>query len=152
MRLEPGGAYRLDRRRFFHAAAGTAAAASATGALAWPARSAAHGGGGGDEDLTSPPPKPIPGGSQIPNGPFIHVFAPGDPTITLPFTGIPLEGLDVEPSTLTDFRGFSAVAFHVGTATGSDGRTYNFETDMRAFRGAYVDSAGMRRFGNFALI
>jgi hypothetical protein len=151
MKLEPGSAYRLDRRRFFQAAAGTAAAASATGALAWPARSAAHGDDDVD-DLTSPPPKPIPGGFQIPGGPFIHVFAPGDPTVTLPFTGVALEGFDVDRSTLTDFRGLSAVAFHVGTATGSDGQTYNLETDMRAFQGAYVDSAGMRRFGNFALI
>jgi hypothetical protein len=151
MKLQPGSAYRLDRRRFFQAAAGTAAAASATGALAWPAPSGAHD-DDDDDDLTSPPPKPIPGGSQIPGGPFIHVFAPGDPRVTLPFTGIPLEGFDVDPSTLTDFRGFSAVAYHVGTATGSDGRTYNLETDMRAFQGVYVDSAGTRRFGRFALI
>jgi hypothetical protein len=150
MKLESGSAYTLDRRRFFKAAAGTAAAASATGALTWPARSGAH--DGDDDDLSSPPPKPIPGGSQIPNGPFIHVFAPGDPTVTLPFTGIPLEGFDVEPSTLTDFRGLSAVAYHVGTVTGSDGQTYNLETDMRAFEGAYVDSTGTRRFGKFALI
>jgi hypothetical protein len=150
MELAPRSAYRLDRRRLFQAAAGTAAAAGATGALAWPTHSAAH--GGDDDDLISPPPKPIPGGSQIPGGPFIHVFAPGDPSVTLPFTGIPLEGFDVDPSTLTDFRGFSAVAFHVGTATGSDGKTYNLETDMRAFQGAYVDTAGTRRFGRFALI
>jgi hypothetical protein len=150
MKLQPGTAYRLDRRRFFQAAAGTAAAASATGALAWPARSPAH--GDDDDDLTSPPPNPIPGGSQIPDGPFIHVFAPGDPAVTLPFTGVRLEGFGVEPSTLTDFRGLSAVAYHVGTATGSDGVTYNLETDMRAFQGVYVDSKGMRRFGSFALI
>ena len=150
MKLDSGSAYRLDRRRFFQAAAGTAAAAGATGALAWPARSAAH--DDDIDDLTSPPPKPIPGGFQIPDGPFIHVFAPGDPSVTLPFTGVTLEGFDVDPSTLTDFRGFSAVAFHVGTATGSDGRTYNLETDMRAFRGAYIDSTGTRRFGKFALI
>ena len=61
-------------------------------------------------------------------------------------------GFDVDPSTITDFRGFSAAAFHVGSATGSDGATYNLETDLRAFRGTYVAAGGIRRFGKFALI
>jgi hypothetical protein len=61
-------------------------------------------------------------------------------------------GFDVDPTTIVDFRGFSAVAFHVGTATGSDGKTYNLETDIRAFDGAYVASDGVRRFGKFAMI
>ena len=42
--------------------------------------------------------------------------------MTLPFSGGQLQGLDVEPTTIRDFTGFSAVAFHVGTATGSDAR------------------------------
>jgi hypothetical protein len=61
-------------------------------------------------------------------------------------------GFDVEPGTITDRRGFSAVAYHAGTATGSDGATYNLETDIRAFAGTYVASDGVRRIGNFALI
>ena len=60
---------------------------------------------------------------------------PGPTDVTLPFTGGQLQGLDVEPTTIRDFNGFSAVAFHVGTATGSDGTRYDLETDMRAFRG-----------------
>jgi hypothetical protein len=44
------------------------------------------------------------------------------------------------------------VAFHVGTATASDGTTLNLETDLRAFRGNYVDATGSRRFGTFAFI
>jgi hypothetical protein len=100
---------------------------------------------------TDAPPKPIPGGGfDIP--PLIHVFAPGDPSVTLPFTQGTLQGLDVEPATLTDFKGFSAVAFHVGTATGRDGTAYDLETDVRAFRGRYVDVTGARRFGTFAFI
>jgi hypothetical protein len=149
MALRYESAPALSRRRLFQAAAGTAAAASATGSLSWAGSASAH----GDKDnLTSPPPKPIPGGIQIPDGPLLHVFAPGDPTVTLPFTGFTLQGFDVEPSTITDFRGFSAVAFHVGTATGNDGRTYNLETDMRAFQGSFVDSTGERRFGTFGFI
>jgi hypothetical protein len=98
------------------------------------------------------PPKPIPGGIQIPKGPQIHVWQAGDPSVTLPFSGATLMGLDVEPSTITDRSGFSALAYHAGKATGSDGATYNLETDIRAFAGAYVDSDGVRRFGKFALI
>jgi hypothetical protein len=102
------------------------------------------------ERATDVPPKPIPGGFNIP--PVIHVFAPGDPAVTLPFTGLTPGGFDVEPATLTDFKGFSAVAFHVGTATGRDGTAYNLETDLRTFRGNYVDATGTRRFGTFAFI
>ena len=61
--------------------------------------------------------------------------------MTLPFTGFQLEGFDVEPSTITDFGGSSAVAFHVGTAEGSDGKAYNLETDIRAFEGEYSSTA-----------
>ena len=83
------------------------------------------------------PPNPIPGGAFDVGPPLgvLHVFAPGDPSITLPFTGLTLGGFDVEPYTITDFRGSSALAFHVGTARGSDGKTYNLETDIRAFEG-----------------
>jgi hypothetical protein len=97
------------------------------------------------------PPKPIPGGGfDFP--PLIHVFAPGDPAVTLPFSGGAPQGFDVEPATLTDFKGFSAVAFHVGTAIGRGGTAYNLETDLRTFRGNYVDATGTRRFGTFAFI
>ena len=65
-----------------------------------------------------PPPKPIPGGLQIPGGPFIHVFLPGPSSVTLPFSGSQLMGLNVEPSTITDFSGTTAVAMLVGSATG----------------------------------
>jgi hypothetical protein len=44
------------------------------------------------------------------------------------------------------------VAFHLGTATGSDGTRYDLETDLRAFQGTYVDRTGTRRFGTFGFI
>ena len=59
---------------------------------------------------------------------------------------------DVEPSVITDYKGVTALAFHVGTATGSDGRTYNLETDMRAMEGTYIAEDGSRKRGLFALI
>jgi hypothetical protein len=81
----------------------------------------------------------------------IHVFGPGDPAVTLPFTGITLQGVDIEPSTITDFNGSTAVAYHVGSARGSDGKTYNLETDIRAFDGEYVVDGETHR-GSFALV
>jgi hypothetical protein len=83
---------------------------------------------------------------------FIHVFPPGPKDITLPFTGGTLQGLDVETSTLTDFHGATVLAYHVGEAKGSDGHTYNLETDMRVMQGKYVAVDGTTRHGSFALI
>jgi hypothetical protein len=141
-------AQNVGRRRFLRTA-GTATAASAA-SLAWPATSGATG-----PDVrrrrVAPAPNPIPGGLEIAPGVVIHVFAPGDPAVTLPFTGVTLQGLDVEPSTITDFKGSTAVAFHVGSALGSDGRTYNLETDIRAFEGEFVVDDTVWR-GAFALV
>jgi hypothetical protein len=54
-------------------------------------------------------PVPIPGGIQIPDGgPLIHVFVPGPESIPGHM------GLHVEPSVITNFRGFTAVAFMAG--------------------------------------
>jgi hypothetical protein len=58
----------------------------------------------------------------------------------------------VEPSVITDFKGVTALAFYVGTATGSDGKQYNLETDLRAMEGRYVAEDGSRKRGLFALI
>jgi hypothetical protein len=140
----PGGT--LTRRDAFIGAASIAAGV-ATGA---PAAAIAHGDGHHGDRRVPEMPKPIPGGSPI--GPplgTIHVFAPGPEGVVLPFTGVPLEGLDVEPTTITDFNGFAALAFHVGSARGSDGVIYDLETDLRAYQGTYVDRNGKRRFGTF---
>jgi hypothetical protein len=138
----------IDRRRFL-TAAGTASGAGIVG-LGW--RSA------GAATVSHPPgrrvppaPSPIPGGIELAPGFVIHVFAPGDPAVTLPFSGITLAGVDVEPSTITDFNGSSAVAYHLGTARASDGSTYNFETDIRAFEGEYVVD-GETHHGSFAMV
>jgi hypothetical protein len=135
----------LGRRRLMLGSAGALAGAALAEAAVAPPIVAASG-------APLPAPKPIPGGFQIPNGPFLHVFAPGPVGVVLPFTGVPLEGLNVEPNTITDFNGAVAVAFHVGAAIGSDGRRYDLETDLRAFEGTYVAEDGSRRHGTFALI
>jgi len=148
--MEPqlDGASTLSRRGFVQ----TAVAAAATGSLIGPARGVAWGGDRDDKQRRVVPPTPIPGGIQIPDGPQIHVWAPGDPAVTLPFSGATLMGFDVDPSTFTDRRGFSAVAFHAGSATGSDGATYNLETDLRAYRGPYIAADGSRQFATFGFI
>jgi hypothetical protein len=137
----------VDRRRFL-SAAGTATGAGVA-SLAWPAAAVSE-----VSTLSrrvAPAPTPIPGGIQLTPELLIHVFGAGDPSVTLPFTGITLQGFDVEPSTITDFRGSSAVAYHVGTARASDGRTYGVETDVRVFEGHYVVD-GRARHGAFALV
>jgi hypothetical protein len=134
--------HQLDRRRFVQAAAGVAAA---TG-LGWPA--AARADDRHDGDRRGVPPKPIPGGFEF-EGTVFHSWAPGPETLTLPFTGATGQGIDVDPGTLTDFSGFAAMAYHVGSAQGG---AFNLETDVRAYQGAYVDATGTRRFGTFAFI
>jgi hypothetical protein len=139
---------KISRRQLFKYGAFTGAAATVGPVL--PAQAAeAHTHG---LPRVLPAPKPIPGGNQIPGGPLIHVFALGPPEVTLPFTGLQLQGLDVEPSVITDYRGVTALAFHAGSATGSDGRRYNLETDMRAMEGTYIAENGTRQRGLFAFI
>jgi hypothetical protein len=91
------------------------------------------------------PPQPIPGGIQIPGGPLIHTFAPGPKSIGG-------QGVYVDPSTITDFRGFSALAYMVGTAHDADGNTYTMSTDMRVFSGNYVGADGVTYTGTFVFI
>jgi len=149
-----GQTHGFSRRGFIHTAAGATALAVGPGLSL---RALAD--DGDNHDRTLPAPKPIPGGLNLglvaglaPPYDFIHVFPPGPENITLPFTGGMLQGLNVEPSTLTDFHGATAVAYHVGEAKGSDGHTYNLETDMRVMEGKYVAVDGTTRHGSFALI
>ena len=137
----------IDRRRFL-TAAGTASGAGVVG-LGWRSAGAATVGHPSGRRVPAAP-NPIPGGIELAPGVAIHVFAPGDPAVTLPFSGITLTGVDVEPSTIMDFNGSSAVAYHVGTARASDGRTYHLETDIRAFEGEYMVDAETRH--GFALV
>jgi hypothetical protein len=61
-------------------------------------------------------------------------------------------GVDPEaPQGLTTGGSRSNTTNRVGTATGSDGRQYNLETDMRAMEGPYIAEDGSRQRGLFAL-
>jgi len=90
-------------------------------------------------------PSPIPGGFKftetgldlVPAGPDIHVLPPG---------------IGFEMSTITDFKGAVAGSEIRGTATGSDGSSYSFDTDMRFMQGTYIDRDGRLRTGSFGFI
>ena len=138
----------VDRRGFILGAAGVAASAGVGGGLALPDVAAAasrhHGHAHGHPAV----PKPIPGGVK----PGVHVWGVGPTSVTLPFSHSTLAGLDLDASTITDFDGVVAVAYLAGTARGSDGATYNLETDVRAYSGEFVAADGSTRHGKFAFI
>lgn len=76
----------------------------------------------------NPAPRPIPGGFDksfmpVPKHPLIHVLSPG---------------IGSEMSTITNFSGVVAGSETRGQAHGSDGTTYDFDTDMRFMHGTYV--------------
>ena len=101
----------------------------------------------GVRSMNGPPgdiePVPLPGFLTFPPFPDeVHAFFPG-------FLG---DDPDLEPSAITNFRGFTALAYHVGTAMGSDGNEYLFFTDMRVFQGEYVSADGTHHRGTFVLI
>jgi hypothetical protein len=87
---------------------------------------------------SSAEPVPVPGTTVFgPGLPPEHVFAPGPPPA--------YAGLNVEPSTITNFKGLSMISEDytlTATAEGSDGTNYLVGTDMRVFRGQYRTPSG----------
>ena len=138
---QDGAPRRIGRRRLL---VGTGAAAAVVGAI----------GAGGQVKPASatelrrgkPAPLPIPGGVEA--GP--HIFLPGPVGSFTPFFQLPGGGLDVEPSTMTNFKGFTAFAILSGQAEGSDGKTYNVEFDLRVMEGEYIAEDGSHQQGTFA--
>ena len=124
-------------------AVGAGVAATALGPLASPASA-------DQSSPTQPVPHPIPGGLEDPAAGFIHFYLPGPEGSITPVIGLPGMGLDVEPSTMTDFWGYTAFAVVAGEANGSDGGTYPFEADIRVMDGVYLDDNGRRREGVYA--
>jgi hypothetical protein len=89
-------------------------------------------------------PRPIPGGldvnfQPVPSDPFIHVLAPG-------------LGPQLEMATITDFTGVIGASEIRGVARGSDGSTWDFDTDMRFMQGTFVDMNGHVQKGSFGFI
>jgi hypothetical protein len=124
----------LSRGQFLRRGA-AAVGGLATFGLADPLTALAKGGGTGM-------PNPIPGGfdanfQPVPSDPLVHVLPPG---------------IGFEMATITDFNGVVGAAEIRGTAHGSDGSTWDFDTDMRFMQGPYVDTTGRMRNGSFGFI
>lgn len=148
----------LNRRGLLVGTAGVVASTGLAQVLGWSERAEAAEAHDWDDSNPSlrgvmPPPEPIPGGTEIPGG-LLHGFAPGPKGRKFPYSGFELQGENVEPSTITDFKGFTALAMLVGekAARGSDGKTYHLESDIRAFDGTYLAADGSRHRGRFAFI
>jgi hypothetical protein len=98
------------------------------------------------------PPLPIPGGQSLPDGTLLHLFSPGPPSLVLPFSKTQAMGRNADPTTITNFRGSTALAYLVGSVRSTSGKRYNLEVDIRAFRGTYVAADGSRHRGLFGFI
>jgi hypothetical protein len=90
----------------------------------------------------NPAPRPIPGGlskafKPVPKHPFVHVLSPG---------------IGSEMSTITDLKGVVAGSEIRGTAQGSDGSKWGFDTDMRFMHGVYIGTDRRVRHGTFGFI
>jgi len=124
----------LSRRGFIGGAATAAAAGASLGSgLLWPTAGSATA-------LSNRAPKPTPATTTI-NGVAFHFvsFGPG-----------------VDPSSITDFKGFVGVADvrgH-GTAKHPDGSSEKllFDTDMRFMKGTYVGLDGAVHRGTFGFV
>ncbi len=138
----------VDRRGFVLGTAGALALAGVAGPLTRPASAQSRG-------TVVPLPEPIAGGLPLglpPPYDLIHLFLPGPTTTTLPFSGLQLQGLEVEPTTITDFDGMTAMAYLTGTVEDSDGRKRGLEADLRVSEGEYISADGSRERGAFAMI
>lgn len=87
-------------------------------------------------------PRPIPGGidknlNAVPRDPLVHVLSPG---------------IGSEMSTITDLKGVVAGSEIRGTAHGSDGSTWDFDTDMRFMHGVYIGVDRRLRHGTFGFV
>jgi len=82
-------------------------------------------------------PVPIPGGA--------HIFSPGPRSRGL-------MGLQVEPSSISDFQGIVALAYLTGSATDGDSHRYDLAVDLRIMSGDYVAADGSVQTGAFAFI
>ncbi len=104
----------------------------------------------GDATAATDDPVPIPGGIETglapPYGPILHVFAPGP-------TDIGFMGIDVEPNTITDFDGFTALGHFNGTIEGTDGNVYDLgDSGIRVFQGDYRSADGSTHHGTFVFL
>lgn len=140
---QPRDQLRIGRRRLL-AGGGAAAVVGSVGTVGLASPEEAM-----ELPRVKPAPSPILGGTEVPDVGLVHGFIPGPEGSTTPFAGSPGIGLDVEPSTITNFEGFTVFAVLSGQAEGSDGKTYNVEVDVRVMQGKYIAEDGSRQRGTF---
>ncbi len=125
--------HELSRRALIGGAAAAAVGTSLGSGLLWPTAASAA-------PVSVPPPRPTPATTTL-NGVAFHFvpFGPG-----------------VDPSSITDFKGFVGVADvrGTGTARNPDGsvETLLFDTDMRFMQGTYVGLDGDRHEATFGFV
>ena len=130
----------LSRRHFVRSATGALAAGAAFARGMWTPLAAK------ERDHEHDPANPVP----IPIGSFgFHVNAPGIPG---------LDPIDADPSTITDFKGFTGLAYISGMVSRTDRRTHEkvdlpfLSSDMRFMQGEYRGFDGRVRQGTFGFI
>jgi hypothetical protein len=74
---------------------------------------------------------------MVPKHPFVHILPPG---------------IGFEMSTITDLHGVVGGSEIRGTARGSDGSKYDFDTDMRFMHGTYIGLDGKVHKGTFGFV
>ena len=80
---------------------------------------------------------------------FIHWTLPGPLGAVTQVLELPAFGLDIDPSTVTDYEGFTAYAVIAGTARSSKGEDFDCELDVRVMDGKYVGEDGRLHRGTF---
>jgi hypothetical protein len=140
-RREGDTGLRLSRGQFLKGAGAAAGGVLLAGATGWEPAWAGGGDGPGGRGGRGQP-KPIPGG----------VDANFVPVAANPMWHFSFPGVGFEMATITDFHGVVGASEVQGTATGSDGKTYGFDCDMRFMKGTYVDDRGRTRRGSFGFV
>jgi len=154
----PGYGSALDltmNRRTFLTGAGAAAAIGSAAAVGVASPVGATNGASNFNGNSAP--KPIPQvidtsePGLVPPDPFrfIHWLLPGPSGAATQVLGLPAFGLDVDPSLITDYHGFTAYAVLAGSARDTTGTTYDVELDLRVMQGEYVGEDGGTHFGTF---
>jgi hypothetical protein len=131
----------FSRRHFVRSATGALAAGAALTSGVWTPLAIAS-----EREREHDAANPVP----IPIGSFgFHVNAPGFPG---------LDPVDADPSTITDFRGFTGLAYISGKVSRTDRRTHAkvelpfLFSDMRLMDGEYRGFDGRVRRGTFGFI
>lgn len=83
---------------------------------------------------------------------FIHWTLPGPLGATTQINELEAFGLDIDPSVMTDYEGFTTYAVLGGTARSSEGEDFDCELDVRVMDGVYIGEDGQKHYGTFGFV